>query len=274
MDYSSPTEDVSDGNYINPDDSPSEVPFNLNHVKGADVVTITEDIYTYLSGQGCTKYNPAQLTVGVDIDFTGTDFDTKAKCDDIDIRFSDADTPYPTTTYVQHAGTWAHVTGNGWKPNTTDGTKGPSLIIPLARPENWELEVVFDYSSALDADTGRLILFALTSSNHVAFFGMSEDNNVGGDSLQCSLFSNNGTDVFTSRYAGGVLAGTGQRTIKIRNLNGTYGVWDDDDDAWHDYEGHQSAGVSYAPAFLGIQATKGTNNMVTFEIENFKLTYL
>ncbi|KKL64275.1 hypothetical protein LCGC14_2166670 [marine sediment metagenome] len=210
----------------------------------------------------------------LDLDFTGTDFDTKAECNAEGILFSDADTPYPTKTYVEHAGTWAHVASNGWKPVTADADKGPSLIIPLARPENWELEIVFDYSVAAIEDTGQLILFAMTASNHIAFFGMSEDNNAGASTLQCSMFTNDGDNTYTSRYAGGVLAGTGQRTIKIRNLNGTYAVWDDDDDAWHDYEGRQSTNASYASSFVGLQARKGANTMATFEIETFKLTYL
>ncbi len=224
---------------------------------------------SYLSPEEVRKCVYLEL----DLDFTGTDYDTKAECNAIGIIFSDADTPYPTTTYVQHAGTWAHVAGNGWKPNTTDGTKGPSLLLPIARSEDWELEIIFNFSSASVNDTGQLILFAMTPSNHVAFFALTDDGSAGADQLVTSLFTNDGDDTYSSNYIGSALAGTGQRTVKLRNLNGTYGVWDDQDDSWHDFEGRQSAGISYSPTFIGLQARKGANTMVTFEIENLKLTY-
>jgi hypothetical protein len=210
----------------------------------------------------------------IDLDFTGTDYDTKAECNAEGIQFSDADTPYPATCYVQQDGTWTHVTSSGWKPATTDETKGPSLIFPIARSENWELEIVFNFDSSDVSDTGQLILFAMTPSNHIAFFAMADDSHGSADQLVFSLFTNDGDDTYSSAYVGSGLAGTGQRTIKLRNLNGTYGIWDDQDDSWHDDEGRQSVGIPYGPMYLGLQARKGANTMVTFEVENLKLTYL
>jgi len=236
---------------------------------------MTNKIYTgmeIVSSGGDTLWRFGDETIN--IDFTGTDFDTKVKCNAVGIIFSDTNTPYPTKTYVEHAGTWTHVTSNGWKPNTTDVTKGPSLFLPVVRSENWELEIVFDFSSADVSDTGQLILFAMTASNHVPFFALASDSHGSADQLIVSLFTNSGNDTYSSVYIGSAITGTGQRTIKLRNLNGTYGVWDDQDDSWHNYEARQSAGISYSPAFVGLQGRKGANTMVTFEIENLKLNYL
>ena len=57
-----------------------------------------------------------------DMDFTGTDFDSKAECQASGIRFSDDDVPFPDFIKYGVSGSWTMVSGSGWQPASSTNT--------------------------------------------------------------------------------------------------------------------------------------------------------
>ena len=198
--------------------------------------------------------------VALDLDFTGTDYDTKAECNAVGLRFSDSDTPFPDNLVSAVTGSWTHSAGNGWYGSSGDE---PALVLPLMRGANWELEVVINFSS-----TTRYYYYlgAIAGSNHVQFYGHLSS----GATKAVKLYTNDGDDTFSQKY--GVTGGTDDPwTLKIRHLYGCIGVYNDKDDSWNYYDERQSAGIAYSPDYVFLQIQTATTSHY---IESLKLTYL
>lgn len=209
----------------------------------------------------------------LDLGFTGTDYDTKAECQAVGLRFSDSDVPFPDTLRFPTSGTWAHSAGNGWAASSSILNEGPAILLPLCRPGNWELEIVLDFGPTA-AQTGFLLLGYISNSNHVGAYGRAVD--AGGTvQMQARLYTNNNDDTYFSQWAGAALVGTGMYTYKFRCKNGCVSFWDAQDSAWHDYEGRQNAGHAYTAAAAFVQITKYTGTLWTdTSIQSLKLAYL
>lgn len=212
----------------------------------------------------------------LNLDFTGLAYDTKPECQAVGLRFSDSDTPFsnPLGT-VAVSGTWAHSAGNGWAASGMSNDEWSVILIPLMRPENWELDVVLTYSPAAVAHMIRFYMGHLTPSGHMGDALDAEDTSVAANQLICVHYTNDGDDTFTARYTGAALVGTGDRTYKLRSKNACRSVWDEQDDAWHDYQGHQCTTVAYTPGYVFIAVQKiGANTLSAHYIKSLTLKYL
>lgn len=210
----------------------------------------------------------------LNLNLTGTLYDTEAKLSAVGVQLSSV-VPFADILRFTVSGTWAHSAGNGWRPASAINNQGPGILIPC-RGSNFELEVVFDFTPSAIGEMFSMVLGYLTTSNHFGIFSRVSDVFGASSSLRWDTHSNDGDDTTTLRYNGVILAGVGQRTIRIRSKNATFGVWDDQDNAWHDYEGHQSAGIAYTAGYVFIQPYKITGATFTqfITLENIKLTYL
>jgi hypothetical protein len=207
-------------------------------------------------------------------DFTGTMLDTKAECQAMGFLFSDDDTPFLDPIYAAIDGTWTHDTGVGWLAACATDSKGPVIIIPLVRPRNWEVAITFNFDAAVVGDKGRLVLGTMTANGDFGALGFSEDSNAAATELVCQLMTNDGDDSLTARHTGQALAGTGDRELKLRNLNGCIGVYDEQDDGWNNYAGRQAAGVDYTPTHIFIQVQKFTGaTLASFTIKDISMIY-
>lgn len=195
----------------------------------------------------------------LEMDFTGTEYDTKAECQYRGLRFSDDDTPWPDALIaITGPGTWTHSADNGWQPGEMDENEGPSLLIPLMRPANWILELQWKYAPADVNEQGILYFGYITNSNQPGAYARIEDTSAAASQLEAHLDTNDGDDSYTERYNGAALAGAATRTYRFRCMHGCISVWDDQDDAWHDYEGRygvipQMASIPYTAAWAFIQ---------------------
>jgi len=230
-----------------------------------------------IDGKLCLAANAWRLGgVVLDLDFTGTAYNTKAKCQAVGLRFSDADTPFPSPLRYTVSGSWSHSAGNGWQPAAPTDDQGPAILVPLSRGGNWEVEVGFYYSPATAALRGRLLVGYTCGSSHLGAFGQVNDASAGAKELKWLLLTNDGDDTYSTPHIGTVLPNpSGSYKIKFRSLRGCVSVYDDQDDAWHDYVARQSAGIAYTPAGAFLQALKaGTSTFWTVYLESLKLTYL
>lgn len=214
----------------------------------------------------------------LDLDFTGTDFDTKTECQAVGLRFSDSDTPFPGTLRVTIGDGWSHSAGNGWLPTSTVQNQGPGILIPLVRPGNWELEAVINYPAQAVNRTGGLGSGYIANSNHVGGFVWLVDGSAAAQRVTIQLHTNDGDDTFTNQYIGAVLVGAGARTFRTRLKNGAISAWDPQDSAWHDYTGRQSAGIAYTAAWAFVQFynynNPAANPTPVMYLRSLKLTYL
>jgi hypothetical protein len=212
----------------------------------------------------------------LNLDFTGTDFDTKAECNAVGLRFSDSDTPFTSNLVYPVSGTWAHNAGSGWEPGAPVNDEGPALLVPLCRSPNWEFELVFDFTPTNVNQMGFLYMGYITNSNHVGAFSILYDVSAVASQLTAVLATNDGDDTWTNRHVGVVLAGAGDRTLGVRCQNGAVSIYDPQAAAWQDYTGRQNAGIAYNAAHAFIQFRKSGANpfWVDVNIKSLTLTYL
>jgi len=243
---------------------------------GAEKAYITGDGGAVLDG-ALTNISESKWRIGgevLNLDFTGSDYDTKAECQAVGMRFSDSDSPFPTTLKWVASGSWGHVGGGGWVPTAPVNGQGPAMLIPVSRGANWELELVY-YISGVGITMYELAVGYIAASNHVGASALSVDNNGAVFEYQAFLETNDGDDTYTTRHTGNTISAGGQYTINIRCINGAVGVWDDQDNSWHDYEGRQSTGVAYTPAYAFVQFYKNAAAAFSaIQVRNLKLTYL
>lgn len=245
-----------------------------DHVDNAETVSGQWDFTNNL-----TTFGPsAAWRIGeevLNLDFTGTDYDTVAECNVVGLRFSDTDTPFPDTFRFSVSGTWTHSTGNGWQPASSTADEGPALIIPLCRAANWELELVINYAPTNVLHMMTLDFGYISNSNHVGACATIADAWATSSQIRASLNTNDGDDTYTAQYTGATLASTGERTYKFRCKNGCVSVWDEQDDAWHNYTGRQNAGLAYTAAWAFIQVRKySSQDLCTIYLKSLILTYL
>lgn len=194
---------------------------------------------------------------GVMLDFRTTKFDTKAKTVPYGLAWSDSTTPFAgSLVWPIAGGTWAHIAGRGWQPAILVDGCGPAIIIPLQRPARWQLLVDVEYAPTSVGEEFRCAVGYYTSSNHVGAYGELTDSTPLSSVVAANLYTNNGNDVFTSRFGGAMTPGAGQRRVGFRCQNGCVEVWDVTSSAWRSYTGRPSAGLSYTAAGAFIQFYK------------------
>lgn len=213
----------------------------------------------------------------VSLDFTGTLYDTKAECQAAGLRFSDDDSPFGygglraavPGAYPDLAGSWSHVAGSGWQPASTTNSAGPALLLPLARPGDWEMSITIDYQPTDVAHQINLLLGCVPMAGpglHAEIY----DNSGAASQLICAEV--------TQSYTGSTLAGTGERTYKIRSRHAAFSVYDEQDDAWHDSESWIVLSGQYqdmSPAFVFVQAVKLAGaDLSRVYLQELGLTYL
>jgi hypothetical protein len=241
-------------------------------------MTISSEVIreiTELRGRIDNIDRPEIPDTNIELDFTSTDYDTKSECNARGLRFSDTDTPFPSSLAGGiTSGTWAHSTGNGWQPSSTNDNEGPAIMIPLNRGGNWQINLCVDLSDATAGRYHTVQLGYVTASGHVGAVAQINDQSAN-VRYQAKLQTNDGDDTFTVRYTGTALDGAAAREIRFRCLTGCVSVWDDQDDAWHDYEGLQSTGIAYTPTHAYIQVIKlATQSLSEMYISSVKLLYL
>jgi len=210
-------------------------------------------------------------------DFTGTDYDTKAKCNAAKIWFNDdVDCLFPTSLgiYTAFGGTWAYTADTGWLSSGQGDDQIAGFIIKLERGD-WQADLYLDFEPAADGDEVAIILGGLTPSNHLGAFARMLDINAAASELVCILDTNDGDDSYTNQYVGAALAGTGNRIYKFKSINSVLSVYDDLDDSWHEYEGHQVAGLSYSYSHVFVGVYKYTEiNLAPVYLQKLDITYL
>lgn len=215
----------------------------------------------------------------LDMDFTGTDWNTKVECNYVGLRFSDVATPFPGNLTWPVSGTWAHSAGNGWQPTITVNAEGPAILIPIMRPGNWELFLDYEYTPGNVNERFWLALGYIANSNHYGAFAAVRDAWVGASDLQYHLYTNDGDDTGTAQYNGVVIAGAvGNYQIGFRAQNGCVGVYDDQNNSWNYFTGRQCTGASpystFTAAHAFLQFNRSDANVPTLRIRNLRLTYL
>jgi len=228
-----------------------------------------------LDGAGSLILGSAIWRLGVtpiDMDFAGTSYDSKAKCQSVGLRFSDDDTPF--TTFETWNATWSHTTGRGWSIDSTPDHLG-CLLIPLMRPGNWTLQVQFDYTYDSDlSHQGDFYMGYLTQSGQVGARARIFDGNPSVRGLTAWFYTNNGDDTFTQRYTGSVLSAHVVRTYAFSCRYGSVGVWDEQSSSWYWYNGAHSSGLSaYTPAYAYIKMSNRSSAVWNIYISSLLLYY-
>jgi hypothetical protein len=217
--------------------------------------------------------------VQLDLDFKGPDHNSKPKCQVLGLRFSDLDAPFPEPLGILAIDSgatsdWVHVAATGWRADSTTNYDGPAFLVPLAKPGSFELEIGLDYQPSDVSHKIYIDIGWLTQSNHIGSYVRIRDEDLAASELEGILRTNLGNDTFSDRHTGSALAGTGDRTYKIRALNGTVGWWDDQDNAWHNYTGSWGAFQGYTPAYVFLRAARVNTTISLCYITKFKLTNL
>jgi len=217
----------------------------------------------------------------LDLDFTGV-YDTKAECEALGLKFGDSNSyPFPDQLVPGYATNkaWSHSAGTGWTATLVGGeASGGFIIVPIMRPGNWEIEIVVDYTPDNDNanQIGFIHLGYISNSNHMGAEAALLDVSTLTSTVNTYLYTNDGDDTITSRYSGAAQS-AGDITLALRSVNGVLQIYDDQDNAWHDYEGHQTTTVSYTAGwtFFGISNVSTAPAPWTgVHIKSFKLTYL
>jgi hypothetical protein len=239
---------------------------------GESLARRLRSLETHLEAQGARSL--AGNTISMD--FTETTWSTKDECGYMGLRFSDYDTPFPTTLAQTVSGSWAHSAGNGWYATSTSDLQGPAILLPLAQPSNWQLDIGLTYADTAASLQGFINYGYITQSAHMGAYVSTRDVSTSTVELQTFLSTNDGDDTYTIQYAGAVLSGSGARTYKFRCLYGTVGVWDDYDDDWHNYSDRHSIGHAYTPACAYVQFRKQTSVdfWTAMYLTSLKLAYL
>lgn len=244
---------------------------------GNQVSSLNSDGLLTLDGDGGGDDNIWRMgEVVLDLDFTGTDYDTVAECNAVGLKFSDSDVPFPSFITGTTTGTWTHVAGQGWEAVPTGAAwEGPAILVPLCRADNWELEIVIDFVPTNVNQKGYVVFGYLANSNNYGTMVYIVDTSVVASQLQVYMYTNDGDDTGTARYIGVALAGTADRMYRFRCENTCVRVWDDQDNAWHDYEGRYNAGIAYTAAhtFIQMRNHDGTYWSDVY-LKSLKLTYL
>lgn len=213
----------------------------------------------------------------IDLDFTQNNLATKSACEAAGLIFSDIESLFPDKIVNGISGSWSHSTGKGWTPTAPDDDKGPAILIKLCRLCDWEIELILNYEPSGVNEKGAVKIAAMLPSNHYAFFAMARDSSISEKQIDTGLYTNNGDDINTSRYQGSVEIVTTSIDwiIGLRNKNGVLQVYDDQDDAWHNYTGRQSAGRGYTASHIAIAYYKYTGaNFWTSYLKSLKFKYL
>jgi len=214
-------------------------------------------------------------------DFTGTQYNTKAKCNAAGIYFHDDGGYYPTSFgiagFTVQSGTWTHSAGNGWIASSIGESQNADFIIRLTK-QNFQVDLEFDYEESGAAnERGYMRICCITDSNHIGFGGQAYDENddAGAPQLVWNLWTNDGDDTLTNKYTGAALAGTGVRYLKVKSVNGVISIYDDQNDSWNDYEGHQDVGRSYTYNYVGFFNYKtAAKALAPIYIRKIDITYI
>ncbi len=208
----------------------------------------------------------------LDLDFTGTDYDTAAECEAIGLKLSNTVPTFPYQLQGIVSGSWSHSAGNGWRPSTSVNDQGPAMLIPLMRSSDWQLLVQLRTYSRTSSDSTYIWLGAVGPGLHLPFtvFNYSYSS----QPYRARLYTNNGDDTFTVRYDGSIKY-SNPSLLGLRFYNGVPGVYDDLANAWYDYNGPFGGYLGYPVSHLFLQAILRTgSNYHTLDVMTLSLKYL
>jgi len=209
----------------------------------------------------------------LDMDFTGTDYDTKAKCQAGGMLFSDSDSPFPSEfvgKIVNMSDGFSHVTGNGWQPSLSADNRGPALMWPVHRSGNWEARI----NVYLSSSSGKNVYFhfgAVGMGLHTPFYIFNYAYNT--IDMRTYMYVNNGDDTYTSAYTGNQVYTSGNYDFYIRSVNGVIQIYDDQNNSWYTHDGVFGAGFGIAHIFL-IPYNRAGYTYDTLRLRRFTLKYL
>ncbi len=190
------------------------------------------------------------------LDFSGTNYNTKALAQAAGVRFSDLDVPFPATTLGTVSGSWSHVAGRGWKPASAVDAQGPAMLIPFpVGGPNIKIVIEFEYTPSATNHKGALHIAAIVHTQNVAAYTIAYDDQAALSGLTCEGQTNDGDDTFTARYSGIFYAGSAIRTYGLRWLSACPGFYDAQDSTWHYYTSKPSV-IPYTPKYLLIYFQK------------------
>jgi len=209
-------------------------------------------------------------------DFINTET-IKGACKAKGLVFNDDTTRFPTNLYfgatAPVVGTWANVAGEGWLPTIAGvNLNTGAFIIPIKSPD-YILTLEFKYDVTHINNRGGVIIGELTESNHIPIMANIYDASTTLTQLQSYMYSNNGNDAFSLQYTGTALAGTGVRTYKLKKQNGCVSLYDAQDSAWHNYEGHQGL-KSYMSKYHIVFMRIYDANIASFYFRSLTIEYI
>jgi len=193
----------------------------------------------------------------ISMDFTGTDYNTKAKCNAVGMTFSDYNTPYPDKIYTDHDGTWSHVESSGWLPASTTDLKGPGIMFRLPRAADLDIQFTLTYTPSAAAQRILISSGVCTSSGNNSMVHRAIDNSASTE-LGVQAYTNDGDDTFTNFLTGTAQSGTGDRLMRFKIINGCYSSWDFQASSFTNYNGHQSSTCSYTADYFWLTFYKFT----------------
>lgn len=203
---------------------------------------------------------------------------TKSKCQEKGLLFSDTSSLFIPSWTLDAAtrtfnGTWANVAGEGWLPTIAGVNYNSAGFMIIIKQSDFIVTLEIKYAPTNVNE--RIVINAnvLTETNHASAVSSIYDTSIAASQLICGLYSNDGDDTLTARYTGAVLAGAGVRTYKLKHQNGCISLWDEQDDAWHDYEGH-SASKSYAVKYLLVSVRVLDANIPPLYYRSLRIQYL
>ena len=148
-------------------------------------------------------------------------------------------------------------------------------MFPLAQGHEWEMTIVVDYRDVSLSTLSHVELAYMSNSGHTGAIGALPSSNAAQKRVQVALYTNDGDDTYTVRYSGAQQSGADKYTLKFRNKNGTVGVWDPEDDDWHNYQARGSSGKSYSAALGALQIRQNSSTALdVIYVASLKVRYL
>jgi len=228
-----------------------------------------------------------------EIDFTNVATNSDAELLALGIVISDhTDVSSGTIPYPTHiagsatTGSWTW--SSGLVPVGASTNSGPSFIVPLMRPHNWEAEVIFDAPTLSSTEGFEVFIGVCGHGGMPVWYGASY--NYGLDTEYHNILLGATTDPTTTAagvelYNGGNDTSAGTFSLKIRSQNCCIGVYDPNKVAgagWYWEEAkymHDDAGTpAYSVAGQGthifVQIHKLSENFDAPTLTDFNLIYL
>lgn len=214
----------------------------------------------------------------LNMDFTGTAYNTKAKCQAAGLRFSDSDSPFPNTLWnpTKTGGTWSHVSGNGWKPGNVLVTgEGPGLLLPLMRSGNWEYAISFRVFTRSASYSTYFHIGAIGIGMQIPIY--TWNYSFSWQLYHMRAYVNDGDGTWTPVRDGVNQTSAGVYDLRLRMVNGVVGAYDDYNNTWYYYQDKFGGYIPYPVTHVFAQASRRGGSATlyhTLYVTRIKLTYL